>query len=174
MPYQIFDLNPVDRITTDAVGEPGKRVFYLQARQGRRLVTLICEKEHVAALAAAIDHVLLSLVDGNADAVVEPDPVIDGGMGLEYPLEPAYRVGRVNLGYDKDSDRLFIIAYELMEEGDDSPPSVARFWATSAQMRAFSMHGQEVVAAGRPTCPMCGEPMDPEGHFCPRKNGHRK
>jgi uncharacterized repeat protein (TIGR03847 family) len=175
MPYQIFDLNPVDWITADAVGEPGKRVFYLQARQKRRLVTLICEKEHVAALALAIDQLLLSLVDGNADAIVDPDPVIDRGMGLEMPLEPAFRVGRVNLGYDKDSDRLFIIAYELVEEEeDDTSPSVARFWATPAQMRAFSIHGQEVVAAGRPICTMCGEPMDPEGHFCPRKNGHRK
>jgi len=174
MPYQIFDLNPVDRITSDAIGEPGKRVFYLQARQGRRLVTLICEKEHVAALAAAIDQVLLSLVEGNADAVIEPDSVINRGMGLESPLEPAFRVGRVNLGYDKDGGRLFIVAYELMEEGDDTPPSVARFWATPAQMRALSIHGQEVVAAGRPICAMCGEPMDPEGHFCPRRNGHRK
>jgi uncharacterized repeat protein (TIGR03847 family) len=95
-------------------------------------------------------------------------------MDLESPLEPAFRVGRLNLGYDKDSERLFIIAYELMEEGDDTPPSVARFWATPAQMRAFSIHGQEVVAAGRPICAMCGEPMDPQGHFCPRRNGHRR
>jgi uncharacterized repeat protein (TIGR03847 family) len=173
MPYQVFDLNPVERITTDAIGKPGERVFYLQARQGRRLVTIICEKEHVAALAMAIDQVLLSLADDDADAVVAPDPVIDEGMELEYPLEPAFRAGRVNLGYDEVSKRLVIIAYELMDEEDERSPSVARFWATQAQMRAFSIHGQEVVAAGRPTCAMCGEPMDPEGHFCPRKNGHR-
>jgi uncharacterized repeat protein (TIGR03847 family) len=173
MPYQVFDLNPVERITTDAIGKPGERVFYLQARQGRRLVTIICEKEHVAALAMAIDQVLLSLADDDADAVVAPDPAIDEGMELEYPLEPAFRAGRVNLGYDEVSKRLVIIAYELMDEEDERSPSVARFWATQAQMRAFSIHGQEVVAAGRPTCAMCGEPMDPEGHFCPRKNGHR-
>jgi len=67
-----------------------------------------------------------------------------------------------------------VIAYELQEEDDESRPSVARFWATPAQMRAFSIHGQEVVAAGRPKCSMCGEPIEPEGHFCPRKNGNRK
>jgi uncharacterized repeat protein (TIGR03847 family) len=173
MPYQVFDLNPLDRITTDAIGEPGERVFYLQARKGRRLVTLICEKEHIAALALAIDQVLLSLADDDPDAVVEPDPMIEEGMGLEYPLEPAFRAGQVNLGYDEVSERLVIIVYELMAEGDDSPPSVARFWATPAQMRAFSIQGQQIVAAGRPTCPMCGEPMDPSGHFCPRRNGHR-
>ena len=172
MPYQVYDLNPVDRITADAIGEPGKRVFYLQARKGHRLVTLICEKEHVAALALAIDQLLLSLADDDVDAVVEPDPVLDEGMDLELPLEPAFRVGQVNLGYDQSSERLVVIAYELMDEDDDAIPSVARFWATPAQMRAFSVYGQEVVAAGRPRCAMCGEPIDPEGHFCPRKNGH--
>lgn len=173
MPYQVFDLHPVERITTDAIGEPGKRVFYLQARKGRNLVTLICEKEHVAALSLAIDQLLLSMADEDADAVIEPDPVLEEGMDLEMPLEPAFRVAEVNLGYDQVSGHLVIIAYELLPEDDDSTPSVARFWATPAQMRAFSIHGQQVVAAGRPLCSMCGEPIDPEGHFCPRKNGHR-
>jgi uncharacterized repeat protein (TIGR03847 family) len=173
MPYQVFDLNPVERITTDAIGEPGSRVFYLQARKGRQLVTVICEKEHVAALAMAIDQILLSLADGDEEAVVEPDPTLESQMDLEYPLEPVFRTGRVNLGYDQNSELLVVIAYELMAEDDETPPSVARFWATPAQMRAFSIRGQEVVAAGRPTCAMCGEPIDPEGHFCPRKNGHR-
>ena len=173
MPYSMFDLNPVDRITTDAIGEPGKRVFYLQARKGLRVVTLICEKEPVAALALAAEQVLLALADDDADAVVEPDPASAEGMDLELPLEPEFRVGEVNLGYDQVSEHLVVIAYELLAEDDDSDPSIARFWATPAQMRAFSLHAQEVVAAGRPRCAMCGEPIDPEGHFCPRKNGHR-
>ena len=173
MAYQVFDLNPVDRITTDAIGEPGKRVFYLQARKKLDLVTLICEKEHVAALAVAIDQLLLSIADQDANAVVEPDPMIHQGMELELPLEPVFRVAEVNLGYDQVSEQLVIIAYELLPEDDDSRPSIARFWATPAQMRAFAIHGQEVVAAGRPTCAMCGEPIDPDGHFCPRKNGHK-
>ena len=172
MPYQTFDLKPVDRITTDAIGEPGNRVFYIQARQGNQLVTIICEKEHVAALALAVDQVLLSRAGNDADAVVEPDPVIYQGMDLEYPLEPAFRAGQVNLGYARDSEDLVIIAYEVVDR-EDLIPSVARFWASPAKMRAFSIHGQEVVAAGRPICAMCGEPMEPEGHFCPRKNGHR-
>jgi uncharacterized repeat protein (TIGR03847 family) len=173
MPHEVFDLNPVDRITTDAIGEPGQRVFYLQARKGHRLVTVICEKEHVAALALAADHLLVSLADGDAEAVAEPDPILGEGMELEHPLDPVFRAGQVNLGYDQAGGRLVVIAYELLPEEDESTPSVARFWATPAQMRAFSIHSQEVVAAGRPVCAMCGEPIDPEGHFCPRKNGHR-
>jgi uncharacterized repeat protein (TIGR03847 family) len=173
MPYQVYDLNPVDRITTDAIGEPGHRVFYIQARQGRRLVTLICEKEHVATLALAIDQVLLSLSGGDADDIPEPDPILERGMDLEVPLDPVFRAGRVNLGYDEVSRMLVIVAYEFGEDEEDDPVSVARFWATPEQLRAWSIHAQEVVAAGRPICAMCGQPIDPEGHFCPRRNGHR-
>ncbi|HSJ56280.1 MAG TPA: DUF3090 family protein [Anaerolineae bacterium] len=173
MPYEVFDLNPVDRITADAVGAPGERVFYIQARKGSQLVTVLCEKEHVVALTLATDQVLLSLAEGDVDAVIEPDPVGAAAMGLEYPVNPAFRAGQVNLGYDQVSQRLVVLAYELLPEEDTREPSVARFWATPAQMRAFSVHGQEVVAAGRPVCAMCGEPIDPEGHFCPRRNGHR-
>jgi uncharacterized repeat protein (TIGR03847 family) len=173
MPGEVFDLNPVDRITADAIGEPGKRVFYLQARKQQRLVTLICEKEHVAALSMATQELLLSLADGDEDAVVEPDPSMATNMDLEYPLEPVFRAGQVDLGYDRLSDHLVIMAYEWLPDDDPSEPSVVRLWATPAQMRAFSIHGEQVVAAGRPICAMCGEPIDPEGHFCPRKNGHR-
>ncbi len=170
MPYQVYDLNPVDRIVPGAIGEPGQRVFYLQARKGHRLVTVVCEKEHVAALSVATERLLLALAGGDADDVVEPDGA--AVQGLEFPLEPVFHVGQINLGYDEASQRLVIIAYEMMEEGDESTPSVVRIWATPAQMRAFSLHGQEVVAAGRPTCILCGEPIDAQGHFCIRKNGH--
>jgi uncharacterized repeat protein (TIGR03847 family) len=182
MPNQVLDLNPVDYIIPGAVGEPGKRVFYLQARKGHRLVTVACEKEHVAALSVATERLLLALagVDAGAGAVPEPDPATMS-MALEYPLEPLFRVGQINLGYDESSERVVIIALELLEEpadesgtrGDEPTPSMVRFWVTPAQMRAFGIRGQEVVAAGRPTCAMCGQPIDPEGHFCPRRNGHR-
>jgi uncharacterized repeat protein (TIGR03847 family) len=174
MPFELHDLNPVDRLTTGAVGQPGDRVFYVQARKGRRLVAVICEKEHVAALCVAIQEFLLALADHDPEAVVEPDPVLDRGMDLELPLNPVFRAGQVNLSYDRDTERLVLIAYELQAEDDEDPPSLVRFWATPAQMRAFAIHGEEVVAAGRPICPMCQQPMEPEGHFCPRRNGHRQ
>jgi len=180
MPNQVLDLNPVDYIVPGAVGEPGKRVFYLQARRGHRLITVVCEKEHVAALSVAAERLLLALTGVDAGAVPEPD-LVTMSMALEYPLEPLFRVGQINLGYDDISKRVVIIAYEALEEpadasgtrGDESTPSAVRFWVTPAQMRAFGIRGQEVVAAGRPACAMCGQPIDPEGHFCPRRNGHR-
>ncbi len=181
MPNQVLDLNPVDYIVPGAVGEPGKRVFYLQARKGHRLATVICEKEHVAALAVATERLLLALAGEDADAAAEPD-LATMSMALEVPLEPLFRVGQINLIYDEISKRVVIIAYESLAapadasgtRDDESTPSVIRFWVTPAQMRAFNIRGQKVIAAGRPECAMCGQPIDPEGHFCPRRNGHRK
>jgi len=180
MPNQVFELNPVDYLVPGAEGEPGKRTFYLQARKGHRLITLVCEKEHVAALAVAAERLLLALAGGDADAVVEPDATAMS-MALEYPLEPLFRVGQINLGYDQVKKRVVIIAYESLEapedesgtEGSEPTPSAVHLWVTPAQMRAFGLRGHELVAAGRPICAMCGQPIDPEGHFCPRRNGHR-
>jgi len=103
MPYQVYDLNPVDRIMPGAIGDPGKRVFYLQARKGQRLITVVCEKEHVAALSVAAERLLLALAGGDADQVVEPDVDLATTPTLEYPLEPIFHVGQINLGYDESS-----------------------------------------------------------------------
>ena len=173
MPYDVYDLNPADYVTAGAVGKPGQRTFYLQARRGRERVTLRCEKEHLLALTLGINQVLLALADGDAEAVPEPDPVIETGMELEKPLDPAFRVGLINLGYDPVTERLILILYELLPEESNAIPSVARIWITLPQARALSIRSEEVIKAGRPICAMCGEPIDPEGHFCPRKNGHK-
>lgn len=173
MPDEVFDLNPVDRFTTGTIGDPGQRVFYLQARQGARLVTVICEKEHVFALVTAVDQLLLSQAGGDAQLAAEAEAIFEVGMELEHPVAPVFRAGQVNLGFDEVTERLVVLAYELLDEDDPATPSVARFWASQAQMKAFSIYGQEVVAAGRPLCAMCSEPIEPEGHFCPRRNGNR-
>lgn len=172
MPDEVYDLNPVDRFTTGTIGEPGRRVFYLQGRQGARLVTVICEKEHVFALATAVEQ-LLSRTGDEDRVTAEAEAILQTGMDLEHPVAPAFRAGQVNLGFDEVTERLVVLAYELLDEDDPATPSVARFWASQAQMKAFSIYGQEVVSAGRPLCVMCGEPIDPEGHFCPRRNGNR-
>ena len=94
------------------------------------------------------------------------------------PFEPAFRVSQLIVGYDEDDDMIWIIAKALIvsESGsvvdpeDDEVPSV-RFVATREQMRALSDHALEVVSKGRPTCPLCGNPINAEGHFCPRSDG---
>jgi uncharacterized repeat protein (TIGR03847 family) len=94
-------------------------------------------------------------------------------MALKVPLDPVFRVGQLGLGYDRDRDLLVLVAQEIVVEGGDpEAAAVARFFATRSQMRALGRHGLSIVKQGRPVCGNCGQPIDPEGHFCPRSNGH--
>jgi uncharacterized repeat protein (TIGR03847 family) len=174
-----MDLGTVDRITADAIGEPGMRTFYLQARAGAELVTVIVEKQQVQLLATSVLELL-------AD-VAEATPVgIDDDLALEQPFDVRWRAGRLSIGYDGDQDLFLLEITEFVPELDDDeaddPRSVletaeaetVRLWATRAQMLAFSRHGTEVAEQGRPLCQFCGNPIDPEGHACPATNGHRK
>jgi uncharacterized repeat protein (TIGR03847 family) len=164
-----FEIDPVARITAGAVGEPGERIFYLQASGGAQLVTLLVEKEQVRALAVSIDQMLAALPETEEE---EPSPPED--LSLEQPLLPEWRVGPMALHYDSDRDMIVVIASELLAEEDTSgDPASARFVATRAQARALAEHAEEVVEAGRPRCRFCGFPLDPAGHVCPAMNGHR-
>lgn len=172
--YFTFDFNSVSEIVVDAVGPPGQRTFLLQARQGGRMASLIMEKQQVAALATSILQLLEELEKEHPDL-----PMLDESMSappLQEPVDVAFRVGQLGLGYDANQDMMVLIA-QAMPESDDDPDEQdnllkARFYATRAQMYALSKHALDVVAAGRPECPLCGQPMDPQGHFCPRTNGH--
>ena len=165
----VYDLNPVSKLTVGTIGSPGQRVFYLQGKSVGELVTLIIEKQHAVALAASLDELLAEL-----DARF-PRPVAHGtgrgGGELTLPVEPLFRVGQIGLGYDQTADLVVVIAYELtLEEDEDG--SVVRFWGKREQMRALRNVALEAVEGGRPTCPHCGELVEPTGHLCPRRNGH--
>ena len=165
-----FELDPVTRITAGAVGEPGDRTFYLQARSAGQLVTLLAEKEQVRALAESIASMLEALPAGE-----DEPPVASGDLELEEPLLPEWRVGVMALRYDEARDRIVVIASELLEdENPDGEAATATFVASRAQARALADHAEEVVEAGRPRCRFCGFPMDAEGHACPAMNGHRE
>lgn len=172
MPKRVIELNPVYRITADAVGEPGSRTFYVQARKSATLVTLLVEKEQVRALAEAARQMLEELKAKYPNGANYMQIQMD--MSLEEPLTPDFRVGQMGLGYDEDHDLIVIVARELAPEdvGEDEV-SVARFFCSRAQIDALHQHALDVVARGRPVCPLCGRPIDKEGaHFCPRSNGH--
>ena len=171
MTPEIYDLNPVMHITADAIGPPGQRVFYLQAGQEDTLVTLVVEKEQVEALAISVEQMLEELENQHPQSASEMELINQYDLVLREPIEPLFRVGQMGLGYDEDADMLIVVAQELTDDSEEM--SVARFWASRAQMKALSEHSLEVVEAGRPRCPLCDSPIDPEGHFCPRRNGHK-
>lgn len=174
MPGREIDLNPVDYITTDAIGKPGQRVFYLQARKGDETVTLLVEKVQIQTLAIGVEQFLSEIVQRYPHLQEASADYNETEMHIRPPLDPLFRVGELGLAYDTEKDLLILVARELIsdaqagEEGD-----VVRFWCTRSQLRALSRWGLEVTSRGRAICPFCGEPMEPEGHFCPKKNGHK-
>jgi uncharacterized repeat protein (TIGR03847 family) len=175
-----FDLEAPDHFTTGAVGPPGQRVFYLQGRERGALVTLKVEKGQVNALSEYIGG-LLGRQKGGADAPERgadaPDP---DDVALIEPIEPAWAVASIGVGYDETTERVVIVAQELVAEAEEdqpapesaSEPASARFHITREQAVAFVARARELVRAGRPLCPLCSQPKDPEGHICPRANGH--
>ena len=171
MAPEFYDLKSVAYLTTDAIGPPGERVFYLQASQEDTLITLVLEKEQVQALAISVQQMLEELEKRQPQGLGEFELVSQYNLVLKEPIEPIFRVGQLGLGYDEDADMLIVVAQELTDDSDEM--SVARFWATRTQMKALSEHSLQVVEAGRPSCPLCNQPMDPEGHYCPRRNGHQ-
>ena len=173
MAPEIVELKPVAHITADAIGEPGSRVFYIQARKEAQVVTLQAEKEQIRALAIGVEELLEQIEAEHGRGRDDEETVSPYDLLLKEPLEPIFRVGQMGLGYDQDEDLLVLIIQELVAEGSESG-LVVRFWATRGQMRALSNHAQMVVKSGRPTCPLCGQPIDPTGHFCPSSNGHHR
>jgi uncharacterized repeat protein (TIGR03847 family) len=173
------ELGPVERITAGAVGEPGQRTFYLQARAVEGLYSVVVEKQQVELLAASILDILERVGEETGQGPAEPD------MELEEPLEPLWRVGKLSIGYAEDRDLLLLELEELVPGSEDEDetqddasdvdgpePETIRLWATREQMLALSRHAVAVAARGRPRCPFCDNPMDPEGHTCPAMNGH--
>lgn len=172
----MIELDPVDRLTAGAVGDPGKRVFYLQARQDERLVTVVVEKQQVELLSASLVEILAR--SGRETGEGPPEEEMD----LEEPVVPEWRAGRISIGYDEDRDMILLEAEEVTESEDEpeelladaTTPGRIRFWASREQALALARHGAAVAAAGRPRCQLCGNPIDPEGHVCPALNGHRE
>jgi uncharacterized repeat protein (TIGR03847 family) len=171
-----FDLDAPQHFTAGAVGEPGHRVFYVQASQGSLVVTLKLEKTQVAALAQYVAELLADL-----PPVPEEDVPLD--VGLLEPTVPEWTVGTIGVAVDEARDRLVVTFQELQPQGedeleeedddeDDEDVNLATFTITRPQAMTFVRKGAELVAAGRPPCTLCGRPLDPEGHVCIKTNGH--
>lgn len=173
MPRLEIELRPVTHILADAVGSPGQRVFYLQGWEGDRTVTLIVEKFQLQSLALGLEQFLDEIQKKFPELPAASGDYTEEKMHIHPPVDPLFRVGELGLGYDAESDQLVLVAREVVPEGQEAEEAgVVRFWCSRSQLLAMSRWGVEIAARGRPLCPQCGEPMDPEGHFCPKKNGH--
>lgn len=173
-----YELAQPDRVTVGTLGPVGERIFLLQVREGRQLVTMKVEKQQVAALAAYLGRLLRELD--------RPEELPTGAeLELEPFSEPDFVVGTIGVTYDQLTDRIMLVADEVgrgadeeeEEEGEpglESEPegSSARLAMTREQAAALAIRGTELVESGRPPCPLCGYPLDPRGHACPRTNGN--
>ena len=173
MSRRLTDFNPVSRITIGAVGPPGQRMFLLQASQSASTITLKIEKEQARVLASSTSELLEELDTKYPQSYSKFDEPLSADLMLVEPIEPEFVVGQIGLGYDEKHDLVVLVVQELLLENDDEA-ATARFWATRSQMRALSDHALEVVNQGRPMCPLCDSPIDPEGHFCPKSNGFER
>ncbi|HTW20610.1 MAG TPA: DUF3090 family protein [Mycobacteriales bacterium] len=178
-----FAFDPPDRFVAGTVGQPGERTFYLQATGHGRTISVALEKLQVSALAERLDELLdeVRRRQGAASVVpAVPPPQLEDVEPLEVPVEEEFRVGTLALAWDEDDALVIIEAQsDRGEEDEDVAPSdvetnadMLRVRLSPAVARAFAKRALRVVAAGRPPCPLCGNPLDPEGHICPRQNGH--
>jgi uncharacterized repeat protein (TIGR03847 family) len=166
-----FEFPDLDALAPGAVGPPGQRIFYLQLRHATTVVSLRLEKEQVAALADYLDGMLADLT--------APDPGPEPGpLDLVEPVVAEWVIGSLAVAYDDAADRVVVVAEELVRPDEEEPatdePATARLQVTRAQANAFVERARVLVAAGRPPCRLCGRPLDPEGHMCPKTNGHRR
>jgi uncharacterized repeat protein (TIGR03847 family) len=187
VPRQLFVYDPPERFVAGTVGQPGARTFFLQAKAGARVTTVALEKEQVALLAERLGELLDEIVlrlgagTGFTDATVTRAP--DNGP-LDQPILEEFRVGSLALAWDESRQRVVIEAGAVTDAqnpaeplSDDltaEAPDALRVRLTGNQARAFAARAQAVVSAGRPPCPLCELPLDPEGHVCPRQNGYRR
>ena len=185
MPGQLFEFDPPERFVAGTVGQPGERTFFLQASGGGRLVSVALEKVQVAALAEKLDELLDEVrrrqgSDSSVPAAATVD--VEDVAPLAAPVEEEFRVGTLALAWDDDSGQVIVEAQSAEPEAEsaEAEPATVEFTGDMLRVRispeaarAFSKRAQRVVAAGRPPCPLCGNPLDAEGHVCPRQNGHR-
>ncbi|WP_106847967.1 DUF3090 family protein [Blastococcus sp. Marseille-P5729] len=181
MPRKVHDFSHPRRFVAGTVGQPGERTFYLQASDESRTVSVALEKEHVQVLADRLDDIIDEVVRRGTVAPIEsPSEDLEP---LEMPIDEEFRVSALGLAWDEDQKAVVIEAVSgedgALDENqifsdDDNAPDVLRVTLDAAAARAFAVRANAVVHAGRTPCPLCGIPLDPSGHICPRQNGYHR
>jgi uncharacterized repeat protein (TIGR03847 family) len=182
-----------DRFVAGTVGQPGERTFFLQAREGNRMTSVVCEKQQISVLAEHLDRVLDEVRRRSAGQVDVPpaSSTASDTDPLDAPISEEFRVGTMTIAWDPSIDRIVIELFSNVDVDDEesageTPSSTAEepdeieadevfvVKITASYARDFVARAQALVAAGRPSCPFCLQPIDPQGHICPRANGYRR
>jgi len=182
MPRRRFIFDPPERFVTGTIGDPGQRTFFLQARDGGRVVSVALEKVQVAVLADRLGQLLLELERRGIAPELEAEPAVQDMGPLDEPLNEAFRAGALTLGWDGDAERVLVEARAESEDGEpidpeedddeaEDGPDLLRVRMSADAARTFVERAVRVVASGRPPCPLCGQPLEATGHICPRRNG---
>jgi uncharacterized repeat protein (TIGR03847 family) len=183
VPRQIHEFDPPDRFVAGTVGQPGQRTFFLQATGKGRVISVALEKVQVSVLAERLGELLDEVRRRGGDVPAAAAPGSDDVAPLDQPILEEFRVGTLALAWDPEAERVIVEARAVTEQDDDTEPldddteegpDVLRVRISASYARTFVKRAQRLVAAGRPPCPFCGLPLDPEGHICPRQNGHRR
>ena len=192
MPPLVHSFDPPERFVAGTVGTPGQRTFFLQARSGARLVSVALEKQQVEALAARVDELLddvMAADPGETGEAVVPAVAplaLEDNEPLEQPIEEEFRAGTMTLSWDASDERVVVEVFPYTEAAvvtpdqldedfeEPEPDEVLLVRLAPGPARAFVKRAAQVVEAGRPTCPFCGGPIDPDGHLCVRANGFRR
>jgi len=189
MPPVVHEFDPPERFVAGTVGPPGQRTFFLQARDGARLTTVGLEKQQVAVLAERIDELLDEVMASPDNTALIPAVApldLEDSEPLDQPIEEEFRAGTMTLAWDTTSQRIVIEVFPFTEAAVVSPEQVDEeleepepdeiflVRLTAGAARAFVKRAETVVTAGRPACPFCGNPIDPDGHLCVRANGYRR
>ena len=185
----VHAFDPPERFVAGTVGDPGHRTFFLQARDGARLTSISLEKQQVAVLAERVDELLDEIMasDDNTALIpaVAPFDLIDNEP-LEQPIEEEFRAGTMTLSWDARARRVVIEVFPFTEAAvvspdqldeeleEPEPEEIFLVRLSAGAARAFVDRARSVLGAGRPDCPFCGNPVDPEGHLCVRANGFRR
>jgi uncharacterized repeat protein (TIGR03847 family) len=195
MAGRVYNFEQPDRFIAGTIGQPGSRTFYLQAREGTRIVSVLLEKVQVSLLAERLTELLSEIRERGGDVPDEPSPADVDAAPLDEPLNELFRVGTMAIIWNGEEQTILVEAREIGEEAGEEAESAAEIAAETAaeivaeiaaedpdadvvrvqlkpkQALAFAQRALEVVASGRPPCPFCGQPLNPEGHICARRNG---
>ena len=181
MSRAVHEFRDPARFVVGTVGQPGERVFFVQATEAGRTISVRCEKQQAQILSERMGD-RLDEIAATSDIPVPPaGGDVDDLDPLEMPVDAEFQVGTMGLGWDGERNQIVVelLAMDpsatdesvVLSDAEDAPDAL-RVFLTPRRARQFVLRSERVVSAGRAPCPLCGEPIDTTGHLCVRLNGY--